>query len=289
VEGLAVLAQALAVVGRDHEQGLFAQAQPAQGLVEATDQLVRKGHLAVVEPARIAGGIRLRRLVGIVGIVEVQPQEGARRGRPLASDRLEPGHRGPGGDVTLLLERAQELGLAGPAFEARVVDLEAAVEPGGRIEHDRRNEGPGPEPRALQDFGEQRGLRDHGRRHVVAHAGLVGQAAGEKADVGGPGQGDVRGGLHGEGTVARDRVEVRGRDLVVAVDPEPVGTEGVDGHEHEVARADDRPRRRCAATRGEEECSRQQRAGMAGAQPPLSSLRAAAASRSASTIRPWRL
>ena len=80
VDALAVLAQALAVVGRHHQERVVPQPQAAQGLVQAAHELVRPRDLAVVGPARVSAGVGLGRLVGIVRVVEVDPRE--ERARP---------------------------------------------------------------------------------------------------------------------------------------------------------------------------------------------------------------
>ena len=60
-----------------------------QGGVEAADQVVGPRHFPVVGPVGVARGVRLRRLVGIVRIVEVHPGEA-----PLV-DRTRASHRSP--------------------------------------------------------------------------------------------------------------------------------------------------------------------------------------------------
>ena len=85
VGGLAVLAQAFAVVaGQDHE-GAAVAALREERLEQGLEQRVREGDLAVVEVRGEARGERLGRHVGEVGLVEVNPQEGlgtALRGQP---------------------------------------------------------------------------------------------------------------------------------------------------------------------------------------------------------------
>ncbi len=75
-----MIAQAFAVVGGDQERRIVLQTEARQRLLEPPDLLVGEGHLAVVETAREAPGPGLGRLVGVVRIVEVQPEEDAALG-----------------------------------------------------------------------------------------------------------------------------------------------------------------------------------------------------------------
>ena len=168
VTALAVLAEAFAVVGGHDEKRLALQTLALEGGVEAAHQLVGPGHLAVVEAAGVAGGIGLGRRVGVVGVVEVQPEEEAL----LAWHLLEPSQGLAQRLVAALLDRVQEPGVVGIGLELVGVEVEAAVEPRLPREDDRRHEPRGPEARLLQRRGEGRDLRHERRRHVVADAVL---------------------------------------------------------------------------------------------------------------------
>ena len=84
-----MLAEALAVVGSEDQERLFGPAQPLEAVVEAADQLVGPGDLPGVGALRQAAGEWLRRLIGLVRVVEMQPEERARAG----GLGLEPGER----------------------------------------------------------------------------------------------------------------------------------------------------------------------------------------------------
>ena len=100
---LAVLAERLAVIRGDCHERAVADAEPRQSRVESADEFVGPGDLAVVWLARIAGRIRLRRLVGRVRIVQVDPDEGARARMP-----FEPSDRLADRDVAAFLENVEE-------------------------------------------------------------------------------------------------------------------------------------------------------------------------------------
>ena len=93
MQGLPVLAQALAVVGGHEEERVVPQAESAESVVEAPHELVGEGHLAVVQPCGVARRVGLGRLVGVVRIVEVQPEEDPRfRRAELSAQALQPLH-----------------------------------------------------------------------------------------------------------------------------------------------------------------------------------------------------
>src|SRR5437870_13342640 len=72
---LAVFPQALAVVAGQNDQGIPQEALLPQESEHSTDLGVRKGDFTVIGMTEIPTGIGLRRLVGCVRVVEVNPQK----------------------------------------------------------------------------------------------------------------------------------------------------------------------------------------------------------------------
>ena len=132
---LVVLSEPFAMVRGHDEEGVLSQAEALQGPVEPPDQLVGPRHFAVVRASGVPGGIRLRRLVRIVGIVEVDPGEYA-----AVVLGLEPRHRLPHRLVAALLDRVQEAGIVRAGVEMVGVGVEAALEARLGRDHDGRHE-----------------------------------------------------------------------------------------------------------------------------------------------------
>ena len=153
---LAVVAQALAVVRGEHDQGVAPLSPGEERIEQGSEGRVGGGHLAVVgrghAPAPVEG-----RLVGRVGLVEVHPAQLRPR------RRLEPRTgRGHGLRARTLLHL--EVGARRRVAEAVVVDLEAAVEAEPGVEGEGAHEGAG----AIALAPEQRGQRLHARRETEA-------------------------------------------------------------------------------------------------------------------------
>ena len=89
VEHLAVIAQAFAVVGREHEQRTIEQASLFERLPELADQCVGKRDRAIVGAACKCRLVRLWRPVRVVRVIEVEPKEE----RPAARALVEPPDR----------------------------------------------------------------------------------------------------------------------------------------------------------------------------------------------------
>src|SRR5439155_4225668 len=104
------------------------------------DLRIRVGDLRVVGRLRETRAERLRRLVGIVGVIEVDPEEEG-PGGALA----EPDERARHHLASAALHRGVAILLAALDLEAGVVSVEAAVETGGEpaagIEDQRAHEG----------------------------------------------------------------------------------------------------------------------------------------------------
>ena len=119
----AVLSQALAVVGRDDHQRAAPQPLALEEVEQAAELRVRIRHFSVVGPAPVSLPIGLRRLVGRVGIVEVDPGKEGLRPLLLQPRKRARNHRF--GPPLLSLHRRRARGR-----DAVVVEVEAAVESG---------------------------------------------------------------------------------------------------------------------------------------------------------------
>ena len=91
--GLAVLAEALAVVREKDDHGPVVEAAGLQERDEPAEYRVRLRDLAVVRPRGVARLERLRRLVRRVRLVEVEKRERLSVRGPRREPGLEPGHR----------------------------------------------------------------------------------------------------------------------------------------------------------------------------------------------------
>ena len=165
VTRLAVVAQALAVVGGEDDERALEQPLLAKPRREPPDHLVGVGDLGQVRLARIARGEGLGRVVGRVRVVEVDPGEEA----PLA-DRLEPGERVVHDLVAGLLDRAERDHLVLGEVEIVGVLVEALGEAPLRLEHPGGHEGSRGKARLVQPLGERHLLLVQEEAAVVAHA-----------------------------------------------------------------------------------------------------------------------
>ena len=176
VGALAVLAEALAVVGgHEHERArerplLFERAQ------EPRDLRVHERDLAVVGRGAEPLGQLAGRLVGRVRVVVVHPQEERARRSPRGA--AQPAQRGVGGGVG----EALDVGRAPRVVAARqvvVVGLEAAVEPEAAVEREarRRRRPSGSRPARKSSAA----VFTCGRQHVAA---VVAHAVAERGEAG---------------------------------------------------------------------------------------------------------
>ena len=151
MEVLAVIAEALSVVARDDQERPLEQVPAFQHLAQPPDQAVRVRNLRVVWPLRIPRRIGLGRLVGIVRLEEMQPQEEGR-----AERLVEPGLR--------LLDRLRPLALNGPDvqhphvlnLELVVVAVEAAIDSPSAVQDEGTDEASGAPAGGGQVLGECR-------------------------------------------------------------------------------------------------------------------------------------
>ena len=176
MRALAVLAERLPVVRRDDDERAVERARAAQAIQKGTERRVRVGDFPRVRIGGVARSIRLRRLVGIVRIVEVDPGEPR---HPRIADCWLPI------DCRLLIEDPVGSGrehLLGRALEHRqfaargarsvvvVVYVEAGVEAEARVDRKRADEGAGSIARGFQRAGDRRAPAVEPERAVVAHA-----------------------------------------------------------------------------------------------------------------------
>ena len=235
VRVLAVLAERLAVVARDHDEGAVVQLPFAETREEAPDRRVDARDLAVVRILREALLVRGRRVVRVVRVVEVHPDEH----RP-GGAAVEPGER-TGDDLAAApLLRRVRVGAVLARPEARVVDVEAAVEAGSdrplRVEDHRAHErgrAVAGELQQRREVGDRRRQREAEVLHPVERRVRAGEDRG------------VRDGRHRRLRVralehdglAGERVE-RGREALPrrAEEPHTVGAHGVERDEHDVGR-----------------------------------------------------
>ncbi len=226
---LAVVPEALAVVGRDDDEGVQGLARLLQPLEKPSDLRVGVGHLAVVgyRPEALPPGGR--GVVRRVGVEDVDPGEE----RPVAGGsqpRQRRVHdRGRAAGAAL-----QAQSPSGRAAEGVVEDVEAPIEPrvaGYRV-------GPDEPARRVAGLSEQCGQgrvgRVEGRREVVADPVLVGLPSREDRDVGRACLGYLDDGVLDEDALRGEAVHVRRLGRPVPVGPDAVRPQRVDGHEEEI-------------------------------------------------------
>jgi hypothetical protein len=158
---LAVLAEGLAVIARRHDERAVEVPPLPQPREEAGDGCVHRGDFAVVGLPREALGEGRRRVVGVVSVEEMDPEED---GAPWTA--VEPRERPRDHVSTPSLLRGIGIGPVPPPPEARIVRVEAAVESRGdrslRVENDGSQERGGPASPAWSSAGSQ----DAGRRGI---------------------------------------------------------------------------------------------------------------------------
>src|SRR3989304_1827353 len=71
---MAAAREACSRAGADDERRVVSQPERTEGVLEAAEELVGPGHLCVVGTARVARRVGLGRLVGVVRLVEVEPE-----------------------------------------------------------------------------------------------------------------------------------------------------------------------------------------------------------------------
>ena len=219
---LAVLREALAVVGGDDRQGSGPVPLAPPALEELTDQPVGVGHLAVVGVS-VGRALRLRGCIWGVRLVQVHPQEHRALliGKP-AERRLDG-----------LASRALLAGRGDLTAEV-VVDREALVETGARGQYGGTHEGSRVVPLVRQRLGECSVLGGQGEESVAAHSVTGRVLAGEDGGVRGKrdrGRGD---GLEEADTFRGHGIDVRRLHVGWVEVREAVGSGRVDRHQQYV-------------------------------------------------------
>jgi hypothetical protein len=120
----AVVAEALAVVGDDGDERPVQQTDPGELVQDGAQGGVRERDLPIVRVVDEQGAERRRRLVGLVGVIEVQPGE-ERSGGALARMSLQPAGEGERGAVAPTL-RLQARSRGGRICALRVRSREPA-------------------------------------------------------------------------------------------------------------------------------------------------------------------
>ena len=232
---LAVIHQALAVVGEQNDHRVPVEAQFLEPPNQLADHRVGGGDLAVVGIA-VAFGERRRRRVGGVRLVEVEEQE-ERRSRDLAKPARGRGQGLPSWPLQLAEPTA------GLEPDAVVVNIEPTPDSGLAAQYVGRNEAAGRVPVPAERFRQRRRRRVQAVAGVVPQAVLGRQQAGEQAGVRRQGHVDVCVGALEQHTLACEAVDGGCFDPVVAVGRQPVRAQGVDRDEHHVRAHRGGPRR----------------------------------------------
>ena len=245
VRPFAVPAEALSVVADHHDGRLTVETVRLQPRQQPPHLLIGEGDLAVVEAGHAARAeLRaegLRRLVGRVRVVEVDPGE-----ERLLRAALEPGQRSVDHLVGGPLHAAEVEVLVLLQVEAIVVDLEALVEAPPAVEDERADERSRRVALLPQGFGDRLLLRPQRGVSVDAHAVMGRVHARHDRGVRRLGQRRRRGGLGEEDAAPREAVEVRGARPRIAVAAEMVGARRVQRDEDDVGLLDTLPRPQAA-------------------------------------------
>jgi hypothetical protein len=169
---LSMLAEALAVVRQEHDQGLVVDALFLQQREEAPDDGIGRRDLAVVGPLLVAALERLRRLVGSVRLVEVEKGKHGLAGGRLRQPRRELLFR----LVPRPLDAADGQGALG-RLHVVVVEVEAARDAADRFQ-DEAGHGPaGRVARFPQQLGQRGNLRTQAIADIVVDAVVGGHAS----------------------------------------------------------------------------------------------------------------
>ena len=227
MSGLAVLSQALPVIGRDDHHRVLEQAEPLQLAPEPADLLVDVGDLSLVQVGAKALRERGRRVVGGMGVEIVHEQEewlaqGAGRRRGRAGDR---------GGVSLRDRQSHRA-------DGILVALEPAVEPVLAIEHRGADDRRRVVARLGQEGGEGRRLVRHPIDAVVTNAMPVGEQPAHQRGVRGQRDGYGCDGVLEDDAFGGPAVQVGSGGAPTAVAAEPIRPGRVDAdQEHRRLRA----------------------------------------------------
>ena len=209
-------------------------------------------------PPKSSGANPARRLVGVVRVVHVHPKK--KRPTVRGVSFAEPGE----GRVDHFTGRAfrsvRRSRSAGRRVAAgRFVELEALVEPEALVQHDRSEKSRRAVAGCLRSFDQRFGGRRKRCHPVVAQSVPRGVEAGEHRSVGWQRDRDTGVGAIEDEALGRERVQVGGGAVGVAVDAECIGTRRIQRQEqHRWARGG---RRRATARECQERASDSEREG----------------------------
>ncbi len=226
---LAVLSEHLAVVPGDDDEGVVVEAEVAELLQDLAHAGVGEGHLPLVGVPAPLRGERLGRLVGVVGVVEVDEQE---EGPVLVLVQPLPGEA----------SRLVALALADVAdlvhgLEAVVVAVEALAGAEPPVENEGADDGPRRVASGLEHLGQGQARVRQPVRQVVAEPVGGGQGPREQGDVGGQGHGHRGADLLEQHALPGHRVDVRRGRPREAVGAQAVRPKRVDADEEDVHRS----------------------------------------------------
>jgi hypothetical protein len=225
---LAVVAQALAVVRRQHDQRPPVQAALAQPAGQAAHDVVGVGDLGDVG-LPVAGGERLRSVVGRVRIVEVDPCE-----ELAVLDALQPAEGVVHHLVPPLLDRAQRHHLELAELEPVGILVEALPQPPSRLQHPGSHECARRPAGLLEAFRQRDALLGHEEAAVVAHSVMRRHQSRVHGGVRGQSERHGGGGALEQHALPGQRVDVRGVHPREPVGAESVGTRGVERDDDDV-------------------------------------------------------
>ena len=241
VGGLAVVAEALAVIAHHQDDGAIVDAERFELRDHPRHLAVGERDFAVVGMPLVARRERLRRAVRRVRVVEVQPGE-----KGLAAARVQPGERLIDDVVGGALDGAERDPARLAEIELVVVGVEPLRDPPLGIEHVGADEPRRAIAAPFQDLRERDLLVAEEEAAVVAHPVLGREAAGEHARVHREGEGSHCDRVLEEDPFPREPIE-RGRlDAGVAVRAHAVRPRRVKRDDDEVQRPAARPPRQGA-------------------------------------------
>ena len=222
------------MVPHQDQQGVVSEFCLVQPVEQLPDQGIGEQHLRVVGGFGVAadpGRPRLRRLVGPVRVVEVDPGE-----EPFLLHLVHPVERRLEDLVAGALHAVEADPFELAEVEVVEVAVETLVEPPPGVDDEGGDERAGPVPRVLERFGQRLGVLPDVVAAVVPHSVEHRVGPREHRGVGGQGERHGRGRLLEEDALGRYPAERARLDPVVAVLGQVTRRKGVQGHHHDVER-----------------------------------------------------
>ena len=229
---LAVVTEALAVVGGDRDQGPIQKAELGELVQDGAHRLVGESDLAIVRIAGKEVAEGGRRLIGLVGVVKMEPDE-ERGGGALTRVAVQPAEESERGTVSPAL-RFEPRARRGRLLHPIIVGVEAESEAEPAVENERADESRGAIAPLVEDGGQGREALCQVEVAVVPNAMLEGIESGQDGGVRRQGDG---GGGHGAleaHALGGQAVEARRPGAAVSVAPEAVRARRVEGDEKHV-------------------------------------------------------